>query len=117
MCRVSSSERANFQPQPSHVHLYGFSPGVKISAQLRMRKYYLYVYASVPLNVMIWCRFCRMRDIRTDESYSFVFRVFYVFVSVIGLVDVRDETMRPVVHCVEVDHEELVRDDRVDRRL
>ena len=26
MCRVNSSDLANFQPQPSHVHLYGFSP-------------------------------------------------------------------------------------------
>lgn len=57
-----------------------------------------------------------MRDIRIDESYSFVFRVFYVFVSVVGSVDVRDETMRPVVHCVEGDHEELVRDGRADRQ-
>lgn len=26
MCRVSSSDRANFQLHPSQLHLYGFSP-------------------------------------------------------------------------------------------
>lgn len=76
----------------------------------------LYAYASVPLDVMISYTFYRMRDTHNDESYSFVFPVSYVFVSAVGLVNARDEMMRLVVHCVEEDHEELVRDDRVDQQ-
>ena len=55
---------------------------------------YLYVFVSELLDVKILCTFCRKMGTRIDELCFFVFREFFVFFVVTGLVSGSGERLR-----------------------
>jgi hypothetical protein len=77
MCRVNSSERANFQPQPSQVHLYGFSPKFKVTFCLLKLLFYLYEFVNALWDDSISCTFWRNLDIHIYESSSSSFQALF----------------------------------------
>lgn len=73
MWRVNSSERANFQPQPSQVHLYGFSP--------KILSYFLHIE---PVILPVWVRKCALRwldfvYVLAQPGYSHLWIVVFLF--------------------------------------